>query len=151
MVSRDVASVNAYLDALEPGPAEELAQVLGVVRAALPDGLREGIAHGMVGWQVPLERYPDTYNGEPMLYAALAAQRRHLSLYLMPVYVGGPLDEATFRARWSSPKRLDMGRSCIRFQRVADLDVPLIAEALGQFTVDEYIAAARAARVAARR
>ena len=64
----------------------------------------------------------------------------------MPVYVGGPIDEAAVRSRWPGPKRLDMGRSCIRFRTVDELDAPLIADALAQFTVADYIRASDAAR-----
>ena len=57
-----------------------------VILEHLPDGFEEGMQYGMIGYYVPLERFPDTYNGEPLSVAALASQKRHMALYMMGVY-----------------------------------------------------------------
>lgn len=135
----DATTVEKYLATLEPDRAETIRTVLDVVRAAMPTGYAESMAHGMIGWGVPLERYPVTYNGEPLAYVALAAQKRHCSLYLMGLYMS-PGAEQDFRARWSAPRALDLGKSCVRFRTAADLDLPLIAEAVASVPVDGLIA-----------
>jgi hypothetical protein len=100
----------------------------------------------MIGWSVPLERYPDTYNGQPLGYVALAAQKRYYSLYLNAVYAGS-VDEAEFRRRWeASGRKLDMGKSCLRFRKLEDLDLDLIAETVAGTSADAYIARYEQAR-----
>lgn len=136
----DVSTVQEYLDNLEPDRREVVSAVREVINDAMPDGYEEGIAYGMIGWSIPLERYPDTYNGQPLGYVALAAQKRYYSLYLNAVYAGS-VDEAEFRRRWeASGRKLDMGKSCLRFRKLEDLDLDLIAETVAGTPLDAYIA-----------
>jgi len=123
---------------------KQVARVRAVVRKHAPKGLVEVMSYGMIGWVVPLKKYPDTYNGEPLMYVGLAAQKNYLSLYLMCVYADGESEE-NFRARWRGAKKLNMGKSCVRFTSADDLDLDLIAETIESFTVDEYVAHARRA------
>jgi hypothetical protein len=109
------------------------------VRANLPAGFEEGMAYGMIGWYVPLETFADTYNGQPLGLAALASQKNHMSLYLNNVY-GDPATEAWFRARWAATgKKLDMGKSCVRFRRLDDLPLDVIGETIARTTLDRYV------------
>ena len=94
---------------------------------------------------VPLEVYKDTYNGKPLMFAALAAQKNYSSLYLMSVYADSPT-AGVLQERWSAPKKLSMGKSCIRFSTAADLDLPLIAEILANCPMGEFVARAKASR-----
>ncbi|HEX6326425.1 MAG TPA: DUF1801 domain-containing protein [Jiangellaceae bacterium] len=145
-MGRDVSTVQEYLDNLEPDRREVVSAVREVVNAAMPDGYEEGIAYGMIGWSVPLERYPDTYNGQPLGYVALAAQKRYYSLYLNALYAGS-VDETEFRRRWEdSGRKLDMGKSCLRFRKLEDLNLDLIAETVAGTPVDAYIARYEQAR-----
>jgi hypothetical protein len=145
-MGRDVSTVQKYLDNLEPDRREVVSAVREVVNAAMPDGYEEGIAYGMIGWSVPLERYPDTYNGQPLGYVALAAQKRYYSLYLNALYAGS-VDETEFRRRWEgSGRKLDMGKSCLRFRKLEDLNLDLIAETVAGTPVDAYIARYEQAR-----
>ena len=142
----DVSTVQEYLDNLEPDRREVVSAVREVINAAMPDGYEEGIAYGMIGWSVPLERYPDTYNGQPLGYVALAAQKRYYSLYLNALYAGS-VDETEFRRRWEdSGRKLDMGKSCLRFRKLDDLNLDLIAETVAGTPVDAYIARYEQAR-----
>jgi hypothetical protein len=142
----DVSTVQEYLDNLEPDRREVVSAVREVINAAMPDGYEEGIAYGMIGWSVPLERYPDTYNGQPLGYVALAAQKRYYSLYLNALYAGS-VDETEFRRRWEdSGRKLDMGKSCLRFRKLEDLNLDLIAETVAGTPVDAYIARYEQAR-----
>ena len=97
--------------------------------------------YGMISYVVPLERYPDTYNGLPLAVASLADQKRYMSLYLMGVY-GDESAETWLRERWPADKKLDMGKSCLRFRRLDDLPLDLIGEVIARTSVDDFIARA---------
>jgi len=134
------ATVEGYLAGLEPERRETVQAVLDVLRAAVPAGYHEGIAWRAITWSVPLERYPDTYNGQPLAYVALAAQKRYYAVYLMGLYSDSAQDKA-FRARWlASGRKLDMGKSCLRFKRLDDLDLDLLAEVVASTPVDAFLA-----------
>ena len=113
-----------------------------MVRAHVPKGLAEVMAFGMIAWVVPLKTYRDTYNGQPFMYAALASQKNYMSLYLMCLYIGDDREES-FRTRWQGGKKLNMGKSCIRFGAADDLDLALIGEYLESYTVESFVALAR--------
>ena len=73
----EAPTVEAYLDELPEDRREAIAAVRSVILEHLPDGFEEGMQYGMIGYYVPLERFPDTYNGEPLSVAGLASQKRH--------------------------------------------------------------------------
>ena len=114
----DAGTVEEYLDGLQPERREVVSAVRDVINEALPDGYEEGIAFGMIGWSVPLKRFSDTYNGQPLSYVGLAAQKRYYSLYLNAVYAGS-VDEVEFRRQWEATgRKLHMGKSCVRIHEV---------------------------------
>jgi len=95
--------------------------------------------YGMIGWYVPLERFPDTYNGQPLALAGLASQKGYMSLHLNNVY-GDPDTERSFKERYeASGKRLDMGKSCVRFKRLEDLPLEVIGETIARTDLDRYL------------
>lgn len=120
-------SVDAYLDSLPPERAETVARVRDLVNANLPDGYEEVLAYGMIAWVVPLETYPDTYSKQPLMFAALAAQKRHYSLYLTCAYASEERTERLRHVFAEAGKRLDMGKSCLRFKGWDDLVTDAIA------------------------
>lgn len=110
-----------YLSALPPERAALVSRVVDLVDGALPSGYVRVIDYGMPTWVVPLEDYPDTYNGHALGVAALAAQKNYTSLYLHGVYASAA-ETAAFRATWAAAgKKLDMGKSCVRFRTFEDL------------------------------
>ncbi|MDQ2674967.1 MAG: DUF1801 domain-containing protein [Chloroflexota bacterium] len=128
-----------YIDSLPEDRREALRAVAEVVRRHLPEGYREGMAYGMIGWYVPLETFPDTYNGQPLGLASLASQKGYMSLYLNNVY-GDPDTDRWFRERWErSGKPLNMGKSCVRFRRLEDLPLDVIGETIARSDVDSYV------------
>lgn len=132
-------TVDEYLAALPPDRRTAIEAVLGVVRANLPDGFEEGIGYGMIGWTVPLATFPDTYNGQPLALAGLANQKRYMSLYLNSVY-GDPEAERWFRERWATTgKRLDMGKSCVRFRRLEELPLEVIGETIARTSLERFV------------
>jgi uncharacterized protein YdhG (YjbR/CyaY superfamily) len=140
MVSSKAASPEAYIAELPPERRELVSRVRDLVNANLPPGYVERMSWGMIGWELPLERYPDTYNGQPLVFAALAAQKNHTALYLNCIYAS---DERTQRLKDSyaaAGKKLDMGKSCVRFKKAEDLAESVLAEAISSVSVDAFIA-----------
>jgi len=141
MASSAATTVEQYLAELPADRAAVVSHVREVVNASMPDGYEEGMLYGMITWMVPLEVCPNTYNGQPLAYVSLAAQMNHYSLYLMGVYADST-EESRLREQWlARGTRLDMGRSCLRFRRLADLHEDLIADAVAAVPRDEFIAA----------
>ena len=139
-------TVKQYLDSLPDDRRAELERVRRVVRAKLPKGYVEGTDYGMICYSVPLSVYPDTYNKQPLCYAALASQKNHLSLYLMPVY-GDKAQEKRLRDAFAAQsKKLDMGKSCIRFKRADDLDLDVVGEIVASTPMARWIEIAKSAR-----
>jgi hypothetical protein len=125
-------------------------KVRDVIKANLPPGYEEGMQFGMIGWYVPLERFGNTYNGQPLGPAALASQMKHMRLCLSNVY-GDRDTEKRFRERYrASGKQLDMGKSCVRFRRLEDLPLEVIGETIARVDVDGYTARYQAARGSSR-
>lgn len=140
MVRSTASTPDEYLALLPEDRRAALAAVRDVINRNLPAGYREGMSYGMIGWYVPLERFPDTYNGQPLGLAALASQKQYLSLYLNSVY-GDPTTEAWFRQRWTeSGKPLDMGKSCVRFRAVDDLALDVVGETIARADLDTFLA-----------
>lgn len=139
-MQRLATSVPRYLSSLPADRRAELARVRRVVRSRIPKGFEEGILYGMIGWYIPLSRYPVTYNGQPLAVAGLAAQKHHNALYLMTVY-GNPKLEKAFRAGFKAAgKKLDMGKSCVRFKTADALALDVIADTIGKVKPADLIA-----------
>ena len=140
MVSSKAVTVDEYLASLPAERREVVSAVRDIVLRNLPAGYVETMAWGMIGYGIPLERYPNTYNGQPLAYAALAAQKNHFSLYLMGIY-GIPERAARMKEAFQeSGKKLDMGKACIRFRKLDDLPLEAIGEAVASLTPEQYIA-----------
>jgi hypothetical protein len=140
-VRSDARHVDQYLAELPPDRRDAIGAVRATILDHLPAGFEEGMQFGMIGYYVPLGRYPDTYNGQPLGIAALASQKRHMALYLMGIYADD--DEAAwFKERWTAAgKKLDMGKSCVRFKRLEDVPLDVVGDAIARVSVDDFIAA----------
>ena len=139
MVSSKAASVSEYIASLPAERQKEIKAVRTIIRKNLPRGFEEGMQYGMIGYYVPLERHPDTYNGQPLTVAALCSQKQHLSLYLMGVYGDQQLRDRFERAYRKSGKKLDMGKSCLRFKSLDDLPLDVIGKVVASTPVERYI------------
>ena len=139
MAKSKAETVDGYLAELPEDRRAAISAVRQVDLENLPQGYEEMMQFGMIGYVIPLERYPVTYNGQALQYAALASQKNYMSLYLMNVYS----DEAV--ERWfvdrykDSGKRLDMGKACVRFKSLQDLPIDLVGEAIALTPVDRFI------------
>lgn len=146
MVSSKATSIAEYLQQLPPERRAVVTAVRDAVNASLPPGYVEAMAFGMIGWAVPLSRYPDTYNKQPLGYVALAAQKNSYSLYLNCVYSNEETERALRDAYARAGKQLDMGKSCVRFKKLDDLLIDEIMRIIGETPVDAYIAQYEAVR-----
>ncbi|GAB2842609.1 iron chaperone [Lentzea nigeriaca] len=142
MVQSKASTVAEYLAELPDQRRAEVTAVRDVILAHLPDGYVEGMLWGMITWYVPLEVSGPTYNKQPLSYVALAAQKNYFSVYLTTV--NGPGEES-FRARYATTgKKLDMGKSCVRFKRSSDLALDVIGEEIARMPVSDFLAWHRA-------
>jgi hypothetical protein len=146
MPTRTSAAVAAHLAKLPADRRREMEAVRAVVRRHLPAGYEEAMSGNCLVWQVPLKAYPDTYNGHPLWYVALAAQKNHLSLYLMVAY-GNPALARRLRDGFKAAgKKLDMGKSCVRFQAAGDLALDVVGEVVASTPMARYIVLAKSVR-----
>ena len=146
MVQSAAETVGDYLAELPEDRRLALATLRQVILDYLPDGYEEIMQFGMIGYVIPLERYPVTYNGQPLCYAALASQKNHMSLYLMNIY-SDPETENWFVEQYRvSGKKLDMGKSCVRFKKLEDLPIDLVGQAIARTSVPEFIERYEASR-----
>jgi hypothetical protein len=135
------STVTGYLRAVPVEQRGTLSRLRQLIRKHLPKGYQEATNWGAITYQVPLKRCPDTYNGQPLCYVAMAAQKNYLSLYLMTVY-GDPEKQKQLKAGFArAGKKLDMGKACIRFRTLDDLPLDTIADIIASTPVDAYVAA----------
>ena len=141
MVSSTATTVEQYLSSLPAERRDSIARVRDVVRSNLPPGYQEGVMWGMITWYIPLSRFPETYNGQPLCLAGLASQKNHNALYMMSVY-GDKKLEKTFKEGFKAAgKKLDMGKSCVRFKTADALALDVIADTIAKVPVEKYIKA----------
>lgn len=137
------STVAEYIASLPPDRQAAISTIREVILKNLKGGYEEGMNYGMIGYYVPHSIYPDGYHCTPELplpFAGLASQKNHISVYLMCVY-GSEEHEGWFRKAWEATgKKLNMGKSCIRFKKLEDAALDVIGEAIARVPVPEYIA-----------
>jgi hypothetical protein len=143
----NVKTPAAYLASLPAGRRKAIATVRDMVRDNIPSGYRESFLWGMTAWGIPLSRFPDTYNKQPLCYVALAAQKNYCSLYLMGCYGDAGQLAALKRAFAAAGKKLDMGKSCVHFQQADDLPLAAIGKLIGAVSVEKWIEIYRKSRL----
>lgn len=140
MARSAATTVDAYLAELPPERRAVAAALRALILEYLPHGYVETISWGMPSYEVPLSRYADTYNGQPLGYVAFAAQKNGYSLYLSGVYTDPDKDAALRAAFAQAGKKLDRGKACVRFKRLDDLPLPAIGALIAVIPVTDFIA-----------
>ncbi|MGD8456096.1 MAG: DUF1801 domain-containing protein [Anaerolineales bacterium] len=135
----EAETIEQYIKELPEDRREAIKAVRKVILENLTEGYEEVMNWGMITYQVPLTTYPDTYNGKPLMYAALASQKNHMAVYLSGIYSSEVRRGAFESAYKASGKRYDVGKSCIRFRKLDDLPLPLIGETIASMDVDDFI------------
>lgn len=136
----DATTVTEYLASLPEDRRRAMKAVRAVIRVNLPKGLVEAMNWGMIVYEVPLKTCPDTYNGQPLAYAALASQKQYMSVYLMGIYGSEELRADFERSYRASGKRMDIGKACVRFRTLEELPLDVVGNAIGALTIEEFIA-----------
>jgi len=140
-------TVAAYLASLTPEKRAVIEEARAFVRRHLPSGYAEFMNWGVINWGIPLEEFSNTHNGQPLCYVGLGAQKSYNSLYLM-----GTFDSSS--GKYTSPfserllvdafkqagKRLDMGKCCLHFKTLDDLELTSVAQVIAMSTPKEYLA-----------
>jgi len=137
------ASVEDYISKIPEERQVAFKKLFDTITDNLPKGFKKGVSNGMVGWDVPLETFPAGYHctpGSPLPFMGLASQKNFIALYHMGIYAKPEL------LNWfveefpkHSKRKLDMGKSCIRFKKIDEIPFELIAELSTKMTVDEWI------------
>jgi hypothetical protein len=141
-------TVERYLSELPDDRRQALEAVRRVILENLDEDYEEGMQYGMIGYYVPHRVHPAGYHcdpSQPLPFANLGSQKNHMALYLMCVY--GESDLARwFREAWAKTgKKLDMGKSCVRFKKVEDLALDVIGQAIKRVPAKKFIAHCEAA------
>jgi hypothetical protein len=135
-------TVSEYLAGLPPDRRKAIEQVRAVIRKHLPKGYEEIMQYGMIGYAVPLSIYPPGYHckkDEPLPFILLASQKNHMALYMFCLYMNKK-DQAWFEKEYkASGKKLDMGKSCLRFKKPEDLALDVIGKAIARMPVKKHI------------
>jgi hypothetical protein len=146
MKKTDVTSVKDYLASLPDEKRKEISRVRAVIRKHLPKGYVEGFGWGGITYHVPLKTYPNTYNKQPLCYAALAAQKNFNTLYLMGPYGDKGQRKTLEEAFKKAGLKLDMGKSCVHFKTAGDLPLDAIGGLIAAIPADKWIAHYEASR-----
>jgi hypothetical protein len=136
------ATVTEYLAQLDPERKQAISAVRELIKRQLPKGYEETMQYGMPSYVVPLKAYPAGYLGKkdvPLPYLSLAAQKRYMSVYLMGIYADAELAR-WFETAWKETgKRLDRGKSCLRFTSVDDLALDVLGQAIASLPLGKYV------------
>ena len=135
----EATTVQQYLDELPEGRRAAITTVRDTILANLPEGYEEVMNWGMVTYQVPMDVYPNTYNKKPLMYAALASEKNHMAVHLSAIYSDDGTRDRFEAAYKATGKRIDMGKSCVRFKSVEDLPLDVIADAIGSLPMNGFI------------
>jgi uncharacterized protein DUF1801 len=137
MARSTAQTVAEYLDSLPAERREVVSSMRDLILRNLPAGYEEAMSTGIIVYQIPLARYPKTYNGQALWYVALAAQKNYYSLYLMGSYQDS--DRQLREGFEKAGKKLDMGKSCVRFRKLEDLALEVISQNIAGTTPEQFI------------
>ncbi|AZA51990.1 DUF1801 domain-containing protein [Chryseobacterium sp. G0201] len=136
-------SVEDYISKIPEERQDIFKKIFDTITDNLPEGFQKGVSYGMVGWDVPLETYPAGYHctpGSSLPFMGLASQKNFIAFYHMGMYAKPELLD-WFVAEFPkySKRKLDMGKSCVRFKKMDDIPLELLAEVSKKMTVEDWI------------
>ena len=132
-------TVDGYLESLPPEKRAVIAAGRKLVQANIPKGYAEFMNWGVINWGIPLSEFSNTYNGQPLCYVALGAQKNYSSLYLMGCYGNAKLTAFLKDEFKKAGKKFDMGKSCLRFKSLDDLELESLGKVIGSVTPGQYL------------
>ncbi len=139
----NAASPSAYIDALPEAHRVPFEKLRETMLENLPDGFQEVMSYGHIGYVVPYALYPPGYHcapKQPLPFAGIASQKNFIALYHMGIYANPDLLDwfVTAYPKHSS-RKLDMGKSCIRFKNPEHIPYDLIAQLMQKMTVEDWV------------
>jgi uncharacterized protein YdhG (YjbR/CyaY superfamily) len=136
-------TVEQYIAELPEERQKAVSELRKVINKNLPKGFKEAMGYGMMGYCVPHSKYPAGYHcnpKDPLPFMGLASQKNFIAVYHMGVYADPKLLKwFTDAHAKASAKKLDMGKSCIRYKKPEDIPYKLIGELASKITVDQWI------------
>lgn len=139
MVTSKAKTVKEYIDELEGERREIIQRMTKIITETIPKGFVQEMQYGMICYNVPLERYPKTYNGKALTIVALASQKNYCSIYLMGAYADKETEKWFKEEIKKGKKKVKMGKSCINFEKIEDLDLNLIKKVISKIDPQKYI------------
>ena len=140
----DVSSIDEYIDALEEDRRKIIEKIYKILKEHLPKGFKEAFQYQMISFVVPLSTYPKGYlnrKDEPLPFISLASQKHHIAIYHYGIYSNqNLLDWAQNRYKEMTGRKLDMGKSCLRFKKMDEIPYTFIEELAEKMSVEEFIA-----------
>lgn len=138
IMQSNAKTVNQYLKELDSDRGPQVKKLVKLIRDNIKPGFEETMRWGMISYEVPLSLSGDTYNHQPLNYAAIASQKQYISVYLSIYAEPEALEE--FKKRWAkSGKKLNMGKSCVRFRDISDADLDAISWAIKRSSAKQYL------------
>lgn len=139
MVSSKAETVEQYLAELSDDRRDAIAEVRATILANVPDGIVETMSYGMITYEILPTTVPGASLDRPVMFVALASQKNHMALYLSAL-LAGEGSEASFRTRYlATGKKLDMGKSCVRFKKLDQLPLDLVADVIGAVSLEDFL------------
>ncbi len=141
-------TVAEYIASLPDDRRHAIETIRKVIKDNLSDNIDEGMTYGMIGYYIPHSVFPAGYHcdpKQPVPYAGLASQKNHMSLYLMSVYCGCTPEMETNDAKWfreawtKAGKKLDMGACCVRFKKLEDVPLDVVAQAIKRVPAKKFL------------
>ena len=139
----DATSPEDYISQVPEGRQKALKTLRKTINDNLPKGFEEGIIYKMIGYYVPHSVYPDGYHCDskiPLPFMSFASQKNSINLYHSGIYAKKELHD-WFVSEYSKhcTRKLDMGKSCIRFKKVDEIPFELIGELTRKMTCEEWV------------
>ena len=136
-------TVEQYIAELPEERKKAMTELRKVINKKLPKGFKEAMGYGMMGWSVPHSSYPAGYHcnpKDPLPFMGIASQKDFIAVYHMGIYCNPALLKwFTSEYKKQAPAKLDMGKSCIRFNKPENIPFKLIGELASKMTPDEWI------------
>ncbi len=139
----EATSPDNYIEQLPEDRQEPVRKLRAIIKDNIPAGFEEAMSYGMIGYVVPHSAYPAGYHCDtklPLPFMNIASQKNFIALYHMGIYASPALME-WFVAEYPkhNKRKLDMGKSCIRFKKVEEIPYDLITELVQKMTMEEWI------------
>jgi hypothetical protein len=142
-MANEIQTPADYLKSLPEDRRQALTKIRAVIRKNLPKGFAESMQYGMISWVVPHKIYPAGYHCDPkkaVPFVCLASHKSGISLYLMTAYADPAMAAWLKEGFQAVGKKLDMGKSCLRFKKLEDVPLDVIGEAVAKVSLEEYLA-----------